>query len=72
MEFQFNDGGREAAGFKGKTGDCVTRSIVIATGLPYQKVYDDLWGKLREFSSSHRSRYAKKIANGGWKKGDYS
>jgi len=69
MKFQYNDGGREAAGFKGKTGDCVTRSIVIATGLPYKKVYDDLWEKLREFSSSHRSRYAKKISNGGGKRG---
>jgi hypothetical protein len=40
VRFQFNDGGRIAAGYKGKTGDCVTRSIAIATGLPYQDVYD--------------------------------
>ncbi len=25
FQFNYNDGGREAAGFKGKTGDCVTR-----------------------------------------------
>lgn len=37
-----DDGGRAAAGFKGHTGDCVTRSIAIATGLPYRTVYDDL------------------------------
>ena len=30
----YNDGGRTAAGFKGETGDCVTRAIAIATGLP--------------------------------------
>jgi len=42
MEFIFHDGGRGAAGFKGKTGDCVTRSIAIATGKPYQEVYDSL------------------------------
>jgi hypothetical protein len=37
-----DDGGRAAAGYKGRTGDCACRSIAIATGLPYQKVYDDL------------------------------
>lgn len=42
MEFIFHDGGRGAAGYKGKTGDCVTRSIAIATGKPYQEVYDAL------------------------------
>lgn len=37
MDFVFHDGGRAAAGYKGKTGDCVTRSIAIATGKPYQE-----------------------------------
>ena len=40
MKFQFNDGGRKAAGYKGNTGDCVVRSFAIATGLPYQQIYD--------------------------------
>lgn len=40
--FKFNDGGREAAGYKGKTGDCVCRSIAIITGLPYEQVYEAL------------------------------
>lgn len=35
-----NDGGRAAAGFKGRTGDCATRAIAIATGLPYREAYD--------------------------------
>lgn len=39
LPFQFNDGGRAAAGFRGRTGDCVTRSIAIASGLPYAEVY---------------------------------
>jgi hypothetical protein len=39
LQFQFDDGGRKAAGYKGKTGDCVVRSIAIATELPYQEVY---------------------------------
>ena len=40
--FVVDDGGRADAGFKGGTGDCVTRAIAIATGLPYRQVYDDL------------------------------
>lgn len=42
MEFQFNDGGRKEAGYLGYTGDCVCRAIAIATGLPYQTVYDGI------------------------------
>jgi hypothetical protein len=42
MEFVFHDGGRVAAGYRGKTGDCVTRSIAIAKGKAYQEVYDAL------------------------------
>lgn len=40
MKFVHNDGGRLAAGYKGKSGDCVCRSIAIATGKPYQEAYD--------------------------------
>ena len=29
-----------AAGYKGKAGDCVVRAIAIATGRPYQQIYD--------------------------------
>ncbi|MEC8208443.1 MAG: hypothetical protein VX076_11305, partial [Pseudomonadota bacterium] len=42
MEFNFNDGGRAEAGYKGRTGDCVTRAVAIAAQLPYQQVYDRL------------------------------
>ena len=42
MKFQFNDGGRVAAGYKGSAGDCVVRSVAIATGLPYQEIYDQV------------------------------
>ena len=40
MKFKFNDGGRVATGYKGSAGDCVVRSVAIATGLPYQEIYD--------------------------------
>jgi len=43
MEFVKNDGGREAAGFKGNTGDCVVRAIAIALELPYLDVYNTLY-----------------------------
>jgi hypothetical protein len=42
--FVYNDGGRAEAGWKGmvRVGDCVTRAIAIATGKPYQEVYDTI------------------------------
>lgn len=40
--YQYNDGGRASAGFKGTAGDCVVRAIAIATGLPYAEVYKRL------------------------------
>lgn len=42
MEWVYDDGGREAAGYKGSAGDCVCRAVAIATGVPYQQVYDDI------------------------------
>ena len=42
MEFQYNDGGREKAGYKGTAGDCVVRAIAIVSGKPYQEVYDGI------------------------------
>jgi len=46
--FNRNDGGRSAAGFHGTTGDCVTRAVAIASGRPYQEVYDRLSDGARE------------------------
>lgn len=39
MIFIQDDGGRSDAGFKGSAGDCVCRSIAIASGRPYAEVY---------------------------------
>lgn len=41
-QFNYNDGGRRDAGYKGTTGDCVCRAICIATGKPYKEVYEAL------------------------------
>lgn len=40
MSWVYNDGGRADAGYKGEADDCVTRAVAIATGIPYQTVYD--------------------------------
>lgn len=56
MQFVYNDGGRKAAGFQGKAGDCVARSIAIATGLPYTIVYDRLANGNADQRSSRHSR----------------
>ena len=78
--FIYNDGGREAAGYKGKAGDCVCRAITIATGKPYQEVYDALnalgknerIGKRKHKKSTarngvYRETYQKYLASLGWK-----
>lgn len=55
-DFVIDDGGRAKAGFKGDAGDCVTRAVSIATGLPYKRVYNDLTKRLREHAQSHTRR----------------
>lgn len=35
-----DDGGRQAAGLRGHTGDCAVRACAIATGVPYKDLYD--------------------------------
>lgn len=41
-EFILDDGGRAAAGYRGKGRDCVCRAVAIATGRPYATVYSEL------------------------------
>lgn len=70
LPFQYHDGGRREAGFKGRApGDCVPRAIAIATGRPYREVYDELFklqgstprrGVLRVF-------WQKYLEGQGWK-----
>jgi hypothetical protein len=59
--FQFNDGGREKAGFKGGAGDCVVRSIAIATTLPYIQVYEDLRLANERYAQLRNDRLAKRL-----------
>ena len=55
MKFQFNDGGRAAAGYSGKTGDCACRAIAIAAEIPYQQAYD----LINQFSACERKSKGK-------------
>ena len=42
MKFNYNDGGRKDAGLRGSfAGDCVIRSIALASGRPYRSVHND-------------------------------
>ena len=50
-KYKYNDGGREAAGFKGKARDCVARAVTIASGRPYAEVY----ARLAEGRGSQRA-----------------
>lgn len=59
--FQFNDGGRNAAGFKGGAGDCVVRSIAIAANLPYMQVYEDMRLANENYAQLRNDRLAKRL-----------
>ena len=55
IPFQFDDGGREASGFRGRAGDCVVRSACILTGRPYREIYDRAAALNRENGARSRS-----------------
>lgn len=62
MRWQYNDGGRKAAGFKGDTGDCVVRAISIGNPeLDYLDVYNELHARNKQFATG-RSMAAKRVA----------
>lgn len=70
MPFQYNDGGRRDAGFRGDTGDCGTRAIAIVTGKPYREVYDMI-NELVAAGKGFKQRKTGKVSNardGVWQK----
>lgn len=67
MKFIYDDGGRAMCGFKGRTGDCVTRAISIVTQRPYSQVYLELAAmnsKMRKTKTRTKS-VGKKTASEG-------
>ena len=77
--FKYNDGGRDKAGFKGKTGDCVCRAIAIATETDYNNVYYNIIRTQKAMIQSKKVRgshprmginrkvYDRYLKNLGWK-----
>ncbi len=51
MQFQYDDGGRAEAGYKGSTGDCGVRALAIAADMPYQEACD----LVNKFAATERS-----------------
>ena len=65
LKWKFNDGGRELAGFKGKTGDCVTRAIAIASGKSYKEIYEVMAnGNLNQRKSKYHKKGEKTARTG--------
>ena len=61
LDFSPNDGGREAAGFKGGAGDCVVRAIAIAAQLPYIQVYEDLRLANAAYADQRNDKLARRL-----------
>ncbi len=59
MKYEYNDGGRSIAGYRGSTSDCVTRAIAIVTNKPYQEVYD----LVNSYGSQERKSSKQKKSN---------
>jgi hypothetical protein len=65
MQYAYDDGGRAAAGFKGRTGDCACRAIAIATSTPYREVYDALNALAKSERPGRRKRGRRSSARTG-------
>ena len=53
IPFVRDDGGRQAAGFRGLAGDCVCRAVAIVTERPYREVYDLINQLARDYPRLH-------------------
>lgn len=67
MKYINHDGGRSASGYKGSAGDCVARSIAIASGRQYDEIYRALAaGNGAERRTKHsRTKSGKRTARNG-------
>lgn len=56
MKYTYNDGGRNAAGYKGEANDCVVRAVAIATGREYKDVYRELARIMESYGHARSAR----------------
>jgi hypothetical protein len=58
MKVVITDGGREAAGYKGRAGDCFCRALAIAAEMSYQEAYEliDGYGSRERKSKRRRGK----------------
>lgn len=54
--FNYNDGGRAMAGFRGDAGDCVARAVAIACEIPYSEAYEKLSGINKQTNGTKSAR----------------
>lgn len=67
MDWVYNDGGRKQAGWTGTAGDCGCRAVAIATGRPYNEIYEAINVEAkRERPRGRRQRSTAR--NGTWPK----
>lgn len=64
LPYMFDDGGRSQF-FNGSAGDCVTRAVAIASGMPYDEVYERLaHGTGAQRASSRTKKKGRSARNG--------
>lgn len=64
MNFVYDDGGKSESGYKGYSGDCVTRAIAIVTQKPYKEVYNALNDLAQYERIGKRKRHKSSARNG--------
>lgn len=68
LNYNYNDGGR-AKYFKGKTGDCVTRAIAIASDMDYLEVYNSLMAETKDFRARKNTKTSRRIKSNSVRNG---
>ena len=60
LKYKFDDGGRDQY-FEGNAGDCVVRSIAIATNSDYKLIYDTLFNKAKDYINNHNNKISRRM-----------
>jgi hypothetical protein len=67
MRWEYDDGGRAAAGFRGETGDRVARPLAIAAPMPYRDAYTLINDLAASERPPHRQRRRSSARTGVFK-----